>query len=144
MVDASPFPPPHTLSRTGSIRRQETGLILLNLAVLAGLAGLHVLFAPALGFPSRRFFALVFGRFPMQTLELSRSRCWPVGGPSACCPPTAHVSIWLNVGFAFWIARWAGFEDSHYVVLMVIPVIAAAFRYRPAWHRPGGGRRRSA
>ena len=43
----------------------------------------------------------------------------------------AHASILLNLFFAFALSRLGGFQDSHYVVLMVVPVLAAAFRYRP-------------
>ncbi len=117
-------------TRAESIRRQESGLILLNLTVLAGLSGLHVLFSPALGAPSRLFFAVVFGRFAMQVLELLGLHLIPESLAERLLPAYAHTTIWLNVGFAFLIAWLAHFEDSHYVALMVIPVIAAAFRYR--------------
>ena len=124
------FRPLLACTRAESIRRQESGLILLNLTVLAGLAGLHVLFAPALGAPSRLFFAVVFGRFAMQVLELLGLHLLPDELTDRLLPAYAHATIWLNIGFAFLIAWLAHFEDSHYVALMVIPVIAAAFRYR--------------
>ena len=124
------FRPLLACTRAESIRRQESGLILLNLTVLAGLAGLHVLFSPALGAPSRLFFAVVFGRFAMQVAELLGLHLLPDALADRLLPPYAHATIWLNVGFAFLIAWLAHFEDSHYVALMVIPVIAAAFRYR--------------
>jgi signal transduction histidine kinase len=129
-VPPRPFRPLLAPSRSESIRRQESGLILLNLTVLAGLAGLHVLFSGALGSPSRLFFAVVFGRFAMQVVELLGLQLLPERAAARLLPPYAHASIWLNVGFAFLIAWLAHFEDSHYVALMVIPVIAAAFRYR--------------
>jgi len=124
------FRPLLACTRVESIRRQESGLILLNLTVLAGLAGLHVLFSPALGAPSRLFFTVVFGRFAMQVLELLGLHLVSPGLAERLLPPYAHATIWLNVAFAFLIAWLAHFEDSHYVALMVIPVIAAAFRYR--------------
>ncbi len=125
-----PFRPLLAVTRSESIRRQESGLILLNLTVLAGLAGLHVLFSGALGLPSRLFFAIVFGRFAMQVLELLGLQLLPEELFDRLLPAYAHAAIWLNVGFAFLIAWLAHFENSHYVALMVIPVIAAAFRYR--------------
>lgn len=125
-----PFRPLLAATRSESIRGQESGLILLNLTVLAGLAGLHVLFSPALGAPSRLFFAFVFGRFAMQVLELLGLHLLPDELTQRLLPIYAHASIWLNVGFAFLIAWLAHFQDSHYVALMVIPVIAASFRYR--------------
>jgi len=132
-VSPQPFRPLLAASRVESIRRQETGLILLNLTVLAGLAGLHVLFSPALGTPSRVFFAIVFGRFAMQMLELLGLNLLSSERAERLLPAYSHLSIWLNVTFAFLIAWLAQFEDSHYVALMVIPVIAASFRYS----RPG-------
>ena len=112
-----------------TLRDQESILVLLNLGLLTAIAVVHVLFGPALGPPSRGFFALLMGRFLMQTLELA----WLNGGQA---PPDsralrayASVSIWVNIAFAFAIALLGGKEETHYVVLMVIPVIAAAFRY---------------
>ncbi len=112
-----------------TLRDQESILVLLNLGLLTAIAVVHVLFGPALGPPSRGFFALLMGRFLMQTLELA----WLNGGQA---PPDsralrayAGVSIWVNIAFAFALALLGGKEDTHYVVLIVIPVIAAAFRY---------------
>ncbi len=118
-----------TLEGSGTLRDQESILILLNLCLLTAIAVVHVLFGPALGPPSRGFFVLLMGRFLMQTLELA----WLNGGQD---PPDnrmlrayAGASIWVNIAFAFVIALLGGKEETHYVVLMVIPVIAAAFRY---------------
>jgi len=121
----------HIGPSAGAIRRQETGLILLNLAVLSGIALVHALFAPAFGTPPRIFFWALFGRMAMQTGELVGLQA--LRGPAGrrYLPVYANLSIWLNLGFAFLLSHLAGFQDSHYVVLMVIPVIAAAFRYRP-------------
>jgi len=115
----------------GTLRRQETRLILLNLAVLSGIAVVHALFAPVLGTPPHIFFWVLFGRMAMQTAELITLLA--IRGPSEelFLRRYSHFSIWANLGFAFLLSRLAGFANSHYVVLMIIPVIAAAFRYRP-------------
>ncbi len=112
-----------------TLRDQESILVLLNLGLLTAIAVVHVLFGPALGPPNSAFFAVLMGRFLMQTLELA----WLNGGQT---PPSSQAlkayggaSIWVNIGFAFVIALLGGKEETHYVVLMVIPVIAAAFRY---------------
>ena len=117
-------------SRT--LRDQESILVLLNLGLLTAIAVVHVLFGPALGPPNRAFFVVLMGRFLMQTIELA----WLNGGQA---PPDvralrayAGASIWINIAFAFVIALLGGKEETHYVVLMVIPVIAAAFRYGAA------------
>jgi signal transduction histidine kinase len=111
-----------------SIRREESALILLNLAVLAGIGVAHVLFGPTLGTPSRVFYLLLLGRFLMQTIELF----W-LQGPrdqvGSLVSAYANASIWMNLLFAFLLSRLSGVEDSHYVVLMLIPIVAASFRY---------------
>ncbi len=122
-------------SRT--LRDQESILILLNLGLLTAIAVVHVLFGPALGPPNRGFFAVLMGRFLMQTLELA----WLNGGQA---PPGdralrayAGASIWVNIAFAFVIAMLGGKEETHYVVLMVIPVIAAGVQVRGHGNRRG-------
>lgn len=112
-----------------SIRRQERILAPLNLALLAGVALFHALFTPLLGSPPATFFAVLSARFVLQVLEL----VW-LQGPRASARALelyAHFPIWINLAFAFGISRLGGMIDSHYVVLMLIPVLAAAFRYRP-------------
>lgn len=113
-----------------AIRREESGLILLNLAVLGGIALVHVLFAPVLGRPPRVFFVVLLARCLMQTVELILLQRGAEAIPERTISGYAHVSIWLNVGFALLLSRLSGIQDSHYSVLMLIPVIAAAFRYR--------------
>ena len=114
----------------GSIRAQELVLVPLNLALLAGVALFHALFAPALGLPPPLFFGVVLSRFALQIGELG----WLVAAaPSErALRRYAHATIWVNLGFAFALSRLGGLVDSHYVVLMLVPVVAAAFRYRPA------------
>jgi signal transduction histidine kinase len=112
-----------------AICRHETRLILLNLTVLAGIATVHVLFAPILGQPSLLFFVLLVSRFVMQTAELTWLQSQAPKAKPELLLRYARASIWLNLLFAFALSRVSGIEDSHYVVLMVIPVIAAAFRY---------------
>ena len=118
------------LGGADALRRDEARLILLNLSVLAGLALLHVLFSSTLGRPPRVFYLAIFGRLLMQVLEL----LWlqTAGGrlSERLLPAYRHLSIALHLGFAFLLSRLGGFEDSHYVALMVIPVLAAGFRYR--------------
>lgn len=112
-----------------SLRRQESGLILLNLAVMAGIAVAHALFAPALGAPSRLFFLVLFGRMALQVAELA----WlQEDRTERALAAYSRFAIGLNLLFAFLLSQLGGLEDSHYVVLMIVPVLAAAFRYRPA------------
>lgn len=116
--------------RPDSIRSQESGLVLLNLSILGGIALVHALFAPVFGPSPRVFYLALLGRSLMQSVELILLQR---GGERVGERPIlvyAHVSIWLNLAFAMLLSRLSGVQDSHYSVLMVIPVIAASFRYR--------------
>ncbi len=115
-------------THSASIRREESALILLNLAVLAGIAVAHVLFSPLLGTLSRIFYLLLLGRFLMQTVELFWLQSLK-DQDNVLLLAYSHASIWLSLLFAFLLSRLSGIQDSHYVVLMLIPIIAASFRY---------------
>lgn len=125
------MPALHPSTDPEHLRRQEVALIQLNLGVLAGIVLVHVLFSPVLGTPPPSFFVVLISRFVMQALEL----IWLHGlerGATRILRLYAHASIVGNLGFAFLLSWLAGLPDSHYVVLTVVPVLAAAFRYR-AW-----------
>ena len=79
--------------------------------------------------PPALLFVLLLSRFAIQAVELS----WLArGDPDRVLRVYAHVPIWVNLGFAFAVSRLGPVVDSHYLVLMLLPVIAAAVRYRPA------------
>ena len=117
-----------------SIKGEQSLLILLNLAVLAGLVFVHVSFLSLLGPPSGLLIVLVAFRFLMLVGEL----LW-LHNLRSCAPwPVIfyrHFEIWLSIAFAF-LASYvagsvgvAGVADSHYSVLMVLPIISAAFYF---------------
>jgi signal transduction histidine kinase len=116
------------------LQRQEAVLIVLNLTVLAGIAVAYLVFGGVglAGPPGRAFFAVLMTWFLVQALAL----VWLAGSDGAArgVPLLAWVSlsIWLNLAFSFALALSGGMEDTHTVVLLVIPVIAAAFRYTRA------------
>ncbi|HEX6731343.1 MAG TPA: ATP-binding protein [Pyrinomonadaceae bacterium] len=127
--------PPHVAPDPESFRGEQSLLILLNLAVLAGLLFVHVSFLWLLGPPSNLLIIVVAARFLMLIGELlwlqnlKTNQRWPM-------TLYRHLSIWLSIGFAFlasYVAGTAGVSgiaDSHYSVLMVLPIISAAFYFR--------------
>lgn len=128
---AVPGEPPQDVGLE-NLRRQESALILLNLAILAGIFLVHALLMPTLGHPSRLFFTVVGARFLMQTVELIvlNGLTFPLN--SRILLAYSRLSVWLNVAFAFLISvvgGISGLEDSHYIILMVVPIAAAAFRF---------------
>ena len=112
--------------------RQESILILLNLAVLAFIVVAHILFGPAIGAPPPLIFTIIAGRFLMQSVELIWLATRSEPPSQRCVTFYANFSIWMNVGFAFFLSLLGGYfglPDSHYSELMAIPLTAAAFRY---------------
>ncbi len=112
------------------LRRQEAVVVLLNLGVLAGIALVHALFASSLGAPSGLFYLALFSRFGLLIAELLwlQDRTWARGG---VLRRYSQVSIVVNLSFAFLLSWLGGLPDSHYVALTMVPVVAAAFRFRP-------------
>lgn len=113
-----------------SFRRQESSLTALGLAVLAALLAIHVGFSPMLGVPSRKILWTIGAFFLLQTLELLALQ--GLKGPMSAAQVRRYgwVSVWTKLLLAFAVALQGGFEDSHYTVLLVLPIVAAAFRFR--------------
>jgi two-component system sensor histidine kinase HydH len=116
-----------------SFRRQEIALIKLSLGVIAALSFVHLAFAPTLGYPRILAFILLSARFSEQSVEwhLLRRRKAPLS------PALIRLYCWASplaaILFAFVMTVVSDMEDAHYHVLMVIPIIASAFRFRLRW-----------
>lgn len=117
------------MSNFETYKKQETVLILLNIAVLAALFFVHISFISLLGRPgfallltlAVRFLILIFELLWVQRLnENIRQRAIDIH---------VHLSIVLNISFAFMAAVSGGTADSHYSVLMIIPILSAAYRF---------------
>ncbi|MGE0431846.1 MAG: PAS domain-containing sensor histidine kinase [Planctomycetota bacterium] len=113
-----------------AFRRQESVIISLNLTAMVGVVIIYAAFHSLLGdvalqvliaFGARIFMQLaellyLLSRFPLSPRV---ARFW------------AHLAVWLHVAFVMLICWLERSEDSHYIVLMLIPVVAAAFRFGP-------------
>jgi signal transduction histidine kinase len=130
----TPWTPFEAPAEPELLRRQESVLVVLNLTVLAGIAVAFLVFGGVglAGPPGKVFFAILMAWFLVQALAL----VWLVGNTGATrgvpLAAWASLSIWVNLAFAFALALSGGMEDTHTAVLLVIPVIAAAFRYAAA------------
>lgn len=102
----------------------------LNLAVLAALVLVHLAFSGMLGAPNRPVLIASATFFLLQTLELFALQTrWATLGPRAIfIYPRISVPVKLLLGVA--VAYLGGAEDSHYTVLLVLPIMSAAFRFR--------------
>jgi two-component system, NtrC family, sensor histidine kinase HydH len=115
-----------------SYKRREIALILLNITVLAALFIVHIIFLFEIGTPSKLLLSTLAVRFIILVFEL----LWLqklVGEVSPTVLQThLHISIWLNIIFAFIASVFGGTADSHYSVLMIIPIIQAAYHFNLA------------
>lgn len=113
-----------------SYKRNESALILINMAVIASLFAVHIIFLFQLGKPSNillftlsiRFIILIFELIWLQKLSLNSS--------AKIINFYNQFSIWINIIFAFIASVFGGAPDSHYSVLMIIPIISAAFHFK--------------
>jgi two-component system sensor histidine kinase HydH len=89
---------------------------------------LHLIFSGTIGLPSKTFFVVIMGRFLMQALELGWLSSLQPEENQARITAYASVSIWIHLLFAVTVSLLGGMEDSHYIALFLIPVLAAGFR----------------
>lgn len=109
-------------------RRQESTVVALNLLVLAGLFLAHQLFRSYLGSPPATVLFGIFGFFVAQTIEFRLLRTVREFSPRVLTLyPRVSVALKLLIGV--WIAFAGDVEESHYAILVVLPVISAAFRF---------------
>ena len=109
-------------------RRQESTLVALNLLVLAGLLLVHQIFRSYLGAPSRAVLIGICGFFLLQLIELYLLQTIGEFSRSTLrLYSRASVAIKLLIGV--WIAFAGDVEESHYAVLILMPVMSAAFRF---------------
>ncbi|MFZ1806608.1 MAG: histidine kinase dimerization/phospho-acceptor domain-containing protein, partial [Cyclobacteriaceae bacterium] len=99
------------------------------MAVLAALFAVHIVFLFEIGYPSKLLLFTLSARFILLITEL----IWLQTFTNDVSPKTvklhSHLSIWLNIIFAFVASSFGGTPDSHYSVLMVIPIIQAAYSF---------------
>jgi signal transduction histidine kinase len=121
----SPFDP----ADFSTFRRQETTLIVLNLAVLAALTVMHLAFVRLLGPPPLPVLIALSARFVEQTSVLA----WLQGRSEPLQPRVvqawSRVSVWVGIAFGVLVISLGTYEDSHYPVLFVLPLLSAAFRF---------------
>jgi len=109
-------------------QRRETTLILLNLGVVAALVAVHVAFIGLLGPPPGPLLVALAVRFVEQTLVLA----WLQGATEPAEPSLglawARSSLWTGFGFAVLVMALGAPHDTHYSVLLVLPLLNAASR----------------
>jgi signal transduction histidine kinase len=112
-----------------SWRRQDSTFLLLNLFLLAALLLLHTLFAAHFGTPSPALIFVLAAAFLTQTVQLAwlQAQIRPLS--SRMVSLLTCASIALNLVVAFLLALLVDRQDSPYFVLLVVPILLAAFRF---------------
>jgi signal transduction histidine kinase len=130
--DIPELQPPPGLTRFDfeSFREQEIVFATLNLFVLAALLLLHALFASLLGDPSPALLITLGTGFLLKMLEL----LWLWAGVRSLRESVADALVWssifLNIGLAVLLAFLTNRGDSPYFVLLALPILQAAYRFR--------------
>ena len=113
-----------------SFRHQEIVFATLNLFVLGALLLLHGLFAILLGEPTPTLLITLGTAFLLRMLEL----LWLWAGVRSLSESRADALVWsslsLNIGLAILLAFLTDRGDSPYFVLLALPVLQAAYRFR--------------
>src|SRR6516165_8920303 len=121
--------PPLLASDLASFQRQESIFTAFNLLLLAVLVFLHHLFASFWGNPSRSILPGIAFFFALGILEL----IWLERLSKPLCARVLAVLTWtsivVNLGLAILLSGLTNHEDSPYFVLMVVPILQAAFRF---------------
>src|SRR5690349_20657870 len=111
-------------------RNQELIFIGLNMVLLVVLLVLHTLFGSYWGMPTRALVRIIEIAFVANAAKLM----W-VQSLAAIAKPRVLISItWIsvivNIGLALLLSELTDHEDSPYFVLMISPILEAAFRFR--------------
>jgi signal transduction histidine kinase len=124
------YPAPSLLaSDLVSFQRQESIFIVLNLLLLSVLVFLHWLFAPFWGSFSRSLILAITSVFVLGSLELIWIQRLSKLLRADALAALTWASIVLDLGLAILLSGLTNHEDSPYVVLMVVPILEAAFRF---------------
>ena len=126
-------PAPSTLaSDVPTFRRQESTFVILNLSLLAVLLFLHWYFASFWGNPPRSVVIAIAFVFLLKSAELA----WVKGLSEPLAERSLIALTWtsivLNLSLAILLGTLADHEDTPYFVLMVVPILEAAFRFELA------------
>jgi signal transduction histidine kinase len=112
-----------------SFRRQDSTFVLLNLVLLAALLLIHTQFASHFGTPPPTLIVVLAAAFLAQTVQLVwlQARARPLSESAVVL--LTWSSIALNIAVVCLLALLIERQDSPYFVLLVVPILLAAFRF---------------
>lgn len=114
---------------SAAFKREESALILLSLVVLGLLFLVHAFLFLGGGGPAGFMLQALALRFLMQLGEFAYLQVEPRPLRPQDVSVHAHASVWMHLLFA-WLLTFSGdLEQRHAVVLFLLPITAAAFRF---------------
>jgi two-component system, NtrC family, sensor histidine kinase HydH len=111
-----------------SFKQQESTFVILNLFVLATLLLVHTLFASHWGKPSATLIVILAVAFVVQGAELFWLALLSQPLSLAGIALLSWSSIGFNILLALILADVSNRADTQYFILMVVPILVAAFR----------------
>lgn len=124
------YPHPSLLtSGLATFKRQETIFVGLNLLLLGILLCAHSIFGKYWGVPDRAMIAALIVAFLVNAAELVGLQFLSRPLSMEALAAVTWASILGNLSIAFLLSVFSNNDDSPYYVLMVVPILQAAFRF---------------
>jgi len=124
------YPHPSLLSSgLATFQRQETIFVGLNLLLLAILLCAHTIFGKYWGAPDRVMIIALIIAFLVNAAQLAWLQLFFSPMSMKALAAVTWASILGNLTIAFLLSVFSNSDDSPYYVLMVVPILQAAFRF---------------
>lgn len=124
------YPHPSLLtSGLATFKRQETIFVGLNLLLLGILLCAHSIFGKYWGVPDREMIAALIIAFLVNAAEVVWLQFLSRPLSMEALAAVTWASILGNLSIAFLLSVFSNSDDSPYYVLMVVPILQAAFRF---------------
>jgi two-component system, NtrC family, sensor histidine kinase HydH len=111
-------------------RTQELVFIGMNMALLVVLLILHTIFGSYWGMPTRPLVWVIEIAFVANAAKLIWVQSLPTIAKPRVLISITWASVIFNIGLALLLSEITDHEDSPYFVLMISPILEAAFRFR--------------
>jgi signal transduction histidine kinase len=118
-----------TESDLGSYRRQRSAFIILNIAILVIVLGLHESFSSFWGKPTLSLVVAIGCAVILNVAEFAWLMKLQMIPSRVTRVLVSWTAILVNLVLAFLLSHMTDSEDSPYFVLLLVPILEAAFRF---------------
>lgn len=115
-----------------AFQRQETIFVILDLSLLSILLVCHALFSPFWGNPSTLLVSVIGIGFSLRSAEFIWVYSQSELPSQSTITRLTWISILLDVGLAVTLSILTDSDDAPYYLLLIVPVLLAAFRFSAA------------